>query len=347
MQPCTIAPHTTDSRDLTGLIVTEGVRHAGKRLFRKGDRITAEHLPAIAELERPIHAVRLDPDDVHEDDAARRLAALAGAPDLTRRGPVQSRINLVAAQKGLLRIDAEAVIAINTLDGPAVFTLPDRLPVLPGKVLAGVKITPVAIPNATLVEAERYAQSRPEPIVQVKPFLPLTVGVLTTEQMAEKVRARFQAAVRAKMGWFGGTILRFEEVASEPTAIAAAIRTQIADGARLILAGGSNTIDPLDPTLLALPQIDASIVRYGAPVHPGSMFWLAYTADGNVPVFNLSSCSMYSKATVADLVLPWIFAGEQVTLDAIAAIGFGGLLERDMGWRFPAYDVESVDEPDD
>jgi hypothetical protein len=28
-------------------------------------------------------------------------------------------------------------------------------------------------------------------------------------------------------------------------------------------------------------------------------------------------------------------------------LGHGGLLDRDMGWRFPAYDVETVDEPDE
>lgn len=347
MHPHAIAPRTTDASALIGLVVTREVRHNGTRLFRKGDRITAADLPAIAELDGPIHAVRLDEGDVHEDDAAHRLAALAMGPGVFTRGPVQSRINLVAGRKGLLRVDAEAVLAINTLDGPAIFTLPDRLPVLPGKVLAGVKITPVAIPERTLIEAETFAHNRPDPIIQVKPFLPLTVGVVTTEHLADRARERFLAAVRTKVGWFGGRILRFEEVAAEPEIIAATIRAQIAGGARLILAGGSSTMNPLDPVLLALPRIDATVVRFGAPVHPGSMFWLAYTAPENVPVFNLSSCSMYSKATVADLVLPWIFAGERVTLHDIAAIGYGGLLERDMGWRFPAYDVEAVEEPDD
>jgi hypothetical protein len=31
----------------------------------------------------------------------------------------------------------------------------------------------------------------------------------------------------------------------------------------------------------------------------------------------------------------------------MASIGYGGLLDRDMGWRFPTYDVETVDEPDE
>ena len=56
---------------------------------------------------------------------------------------------------------------------------------------------------------------------------------------------------------------------------------------------------------------------------------------------------MYSRATVADLVLPWVMAGEQVTADDLASLGYGGLLDRDMGWRFPDYDADAVDEPDE
>ena len=56
---------------------------------------------------------------------------------------------------------------------------------------------------------------------------------------------------------------------------------------------------------------------------------------------------MYSKATVADLVLPWIMAGERVTGDDLAALGYGGLLDRGMGFRFPPYESEEVEETGD
>ena len=75
------------------------------------------------------------------------------------------------------------------------------------------------------------------------------------------------------------------------------------------------------------------------------MFWLAY--KGNTPIFSLASCSLYSRSTVADIVLPWIMADERVELDDMAGIGYGGLLDRDMGFRFPPYDATEVDEPDE
>jgi hypothetical protein len=351
MQPLTIGPRaTSNDSELVGVIVTEEVRHNGRRLFQKGHRLAADDLATLAELVRPFHAVRLMDDDVHEDEAARRLAAVAMGPGLTARGPVQSRVNLVAARKGLLRVDPAAVLAINTLADTALFTLPDRLSVLPGKVVAGAKITPVAIPDRLLAQAEAYARARPRPIVEVAPFQPLVVGVVTTEGLTGRTRERFQATVRRKIGWFGGSVLRFEELPNDASAVARAIEGMITDGAQLVLTGGGNTIDPLDATLQALPMIGASVVRFGAPVHPGSMFWLAYAETAgrpDTPIFNLSSCSMYSKATVADLVLPWVMAGDRVTRADIAGIGYGGLLDRDMGWRFPPYDAESVDEPDE
>jgi len=72
------------------------------------------------------------------------------------------------------------------------------------------------------------------------------------------------------------------------------------------------------------------------------MIWMAQL--GAVPLINLASCSMYSKATVADLVLPWVLSGEQIGAEQLNALGHGGLLDRGMGWRFPAYEVDTVDE---
>ena len=342
MRPFTINPQTGGvNPDLQDAIITEEVSVGGKRLFRKGHRLREEDLGGLVALERPVHAVRLSETDVHEDLAGRRLAEAVAGSGLEIKGPVQSRYNLVATAKGLLRVDQAAVLAMNRLPGIAVFTLPDRLPVLPGKIVTGAKITPVAVPESVVAEAEAIAAAA-GPIVAVHPFRSLLVGVMTTEGLAGRVRQRFQETVERKVGWYGGRVLRFEDVANEPGAVAATITGLIADGVDLVLAGGGNTIDPLDATLLALATVDAELVRFGAPAHPGSMFWLAYRGD--VPIFNLASCSMYSKATVADLILPWIMVGERVSAEALAALGYGGLLDRGMNFRFPTYDAETSEE---
>jgi hypothetical protein len=337
------ADQASKQYEWVGAIVTQEVRQDGRRLFTKGQRLTPDDAEALASLARPIHAVRLTEDEVHEDLAGRRLAEAIAGENLELRGPTQSRYNLAATIKGLLRVDAAGVVAANLLPGIAVFTMQDRLVVLPGKVVTGTKVAPVAVPESVLEAVEE--QTRGKPLVRVLPFLPLTVGVVTTEQLEGRARDRFQTTVEHKLDWFSAKLLRLEIVANDDAVVAGVIEAMIADGADVVLTAGGNTIDPIDPTFLALARVGAEIVRFGAPTHPGSMFWLAYR--GAIPVFNLASCSMYSKSTVADLVLPWIMTGEVVGNQQLAELGYGGLLDRGMDFRFPPYDATRAEPEDD
>jgi hypothetical protein len=321
------------------VVITEDVK-LGDRRIRKGHRLTADDAPLLTLLDRPIHAVVLESADVHEDDASARLAAAVAGPGLEIRGPSFSRYNLVAESKGLLRVDPGALLRLNRLPGVAIFTLEDRIPVVPGKIVTGVKVTPVTVAEATVRQAEAIASEGP--VVQVVPFRPLQVGVISTEGPDWRVRDRFQSSVAQKIGWYGGSVIGFSDLPRNAEAIAAQIERLEREGADLVLAAGGNTIDPLDPTLQSLELAGADIVRFGAPAHPGSMFWLAYR--GGLPIFNLASCSMFSKSTIADVVLPWIMTGERVEADTLAALGFGGLLDRGMAFRFPPYDVDTVQE---
>ena len=323
-----------------GAVICEEVSVGRTRLFHKGHRIAEDDLKQIATAGRHIRAARLEPGDVHEDEAGRILASHLTGPGIEISEPKLSRVNLISNRKGLLRIDGERLTEINRLPGLAAFSLVDRIAVLPGTTLAGAKTIPVAIDQAILDQVATIAGS--EPILQVKEFQPLRVGVISTETLEGKALERFQRTVRQKVEWYGGSVIEFLDAAEEPDAIAKAIMGFIEVGAELILSGGGNSMDPLDAALSALPGVGAELVKLGAPVHPGSMFWLAYR--GEIPIFNLASCSMYSRATSADLVLPWIMAGERVTVDDIASLGFGVLLEgKSMAFRFPPYDLVSAD----
>jgi hypothetical protein len=335
MKPILIDPQTFTPNG-AGIVLAQEIRFDGAR-FHKGQAVTAQMLERLRGLPEPLHAVRLEAHDVHEDDAALAIARSAAGPGIVLGKPVQSRVNLKSEHKGLLRIDRAAVDAINALPDLGLFTLLDRMVVLPGKIVAGAKITPVATRRALIDEAIRIGSSRT--VIQVKPFLPLKIGVVTTEAMDQKTCSRFERAVETKTAWYGGELLGYRAVENEPAAVAAALFAFLEEGAQLLMTGGGNTMDPLDGALGAIALVEGQVVRIGAPAHPGSMFWLAYTED--VPIFNLASCSMYSQSTVADLVLPSIMAGERVTSTDLAGLGYGGLLDRDMQFRFPPYEQES------
>ncbi|MEZ4562635.1 MAG: molybdopterin-binding protein [Thermomicrobiales bacterium] len=338
MRPFIIEPGSLID-DPEEVVLTEDVKIGDERL-RKGRRLQDADLTMLALLEHPVHAIRLEPDDVHEDDAGGRLARAVAGQGVRIDGPAFSRYNLVATHKGLLRVDSEALLSLNLLPGVAIFTLEDRVAVLPGKIVAGVKVSPVAVKEAAIRAAEEIAVV--SPVIEVVPFRAMRVGVVSTEGPDWRVRDAFQRSLGRKISWYGGEVIAFREPDQNPEAIARAFTDLADEGADLVLAAGGNTIDPLDPTYLALDQAGADVVRFGAPAHPGSMFWLAYRED--LPIFNLASCSMFSKTTIADVVLPWIMTGERVQPETLAALGLGGLLDRGMAHRFPPYGADAVEE---
>ena len=329
-----------------GWILAHQVRDRhGKRLFRKGMTIDADALSRWDEAERvELHLIEPEPGDLHEDEAGRRISAAVSGDGIWAKGPFQSRYHLIAERKGLLRVDAELLRRINSVPGVTVFTLLDRQPVLPGKIVAGVKVTPITIPEASIAKVEAIVDETGSAPMVVLPFVPKRVAVLATEGLNERLRSRFREVVEKKMGWYGSEVTEVRFISSERGEIAETMQAFLDAGVDIVMAAGGNTIDPLDPVLLALSDISAEMVHFGGPSHPGSMFWLAQAGD--VPVINLATCSMYSKSTVADLILPLVMTGQQVTSADIIEIGYGGLLEREMAFRFPDYDAEASDEVD-
>jgi formylmethanofuran dehydrogenase subunit E len=73
------------------------------------------------------------------------------------------------------------------------------------------------------------------------------------------------------------------------------------------------------------------------------MLWLGRV--GRITVLGLPTCGAYSRATAADILLPWLLAGEPPTRRTVARLGHGGLLTRDMRFRFPPHlrDLDAQD----
>jgi molybdopterin biosynthesis enzyme len=153
--------------------------------------------------------------------------------------------------------------------------------------------------------------------------------------MGERAIARFRTAVAEKVGWFGSSLCGVEITAQSIDVVADAFDAVRQSGAQIILVAGTKAMDVLDPTFVALDRMGARMIRHGVPAHPGSLLWLA---DWNgMPVVGMPTCGLFAQATVFDLVIARLFAGEQLTASALAGLGHGGLLTRDMAFRLPAY----------
>jgi len=323
-----------------GAVLCRDVLGADNRpVLRKGHRLDPEDAPALARAAaEELHLLWLDEGDVDEDAAALRLARAVAGSGVEIQRPVESQVRLSATRRGLAQVDIATLAAINALDGVTVFTVPDGTPVERGGTLAGVKITPLAIPGSVLDEAEALATPMPEDrAVSVRRFLPLRVRAVVRQLIDDEARQRFEASLQRRVSWLGGSVESVDYPVDRATTREALLRA--VSGADLVLVIGVTSVDPLEGTWGDLIDAGASVIRRGLPVHPGSSYWLV--ALGDVPVIGVGSCGMFSRRSALDLLLIRCFAGGTLDPGFLAGLGHGGLLQAAQSWRIPTYERDS------
>ena len=321
---------------LVGRILCHDVRDAaGKVALAKGLRLDAAGARTLLGLPwDEVHLLALDPDDLHEEEAGARLAAAVVGGGVEVKGYTGGQWTLAARRRGLLRVRAAPLADVNAHEGISVFTLFDGQPVEPGESVAKAKITPLAIPSETLRAIEEIATAAGG-VIDVARFRPSTLGAVARESLDERQRVRFETALAQKVDWCGGRLLPVRYAVSSARAVADELTALRAAGAEVLIVAGASALDPLDPVFGGLTLLGARMERHGAPAHPGSLLWLARWQG--LAVLGMPTCGMFSQATTFDLVLPRLLAGEALGNREIAALGHGGLLSREMGYRFPPY----------
>lgn len=278
----------------------------------------------------------LDADDVHEDDAALRLACAVAGPGVELRGPTSSRVDLLAAADGVLRVRAAAVERLDRIDPLLVFSLYDGQTVQAGELVASVKVGPHAVPGAVLERGLALAR-RGAPLVRVMPFVPRRVAAVVREALRPQDRERFERGIALRVESLGSTLTGVTYVGDDPDDAFAVVRSLVRGPGKvdLVLTAGAALTDPTDPLFVAIGRLGGRVVRHGVPAHPGSMVWLARA--GSTDVLGLASCGAYSRATAADLLLPRLLTGERASGAMAASLGHGGVLVAAMRFRFPPY----------
>ena len=336
---------------LVGSVLARDLFVAGGR-WSKGRRLTAADLETFAASEFPpevesVAVIVIETGDLHEDDAALRLAEAVAGTGVDRRGPVQSRVDLVAAHDGVLHVRAAELERVNRVDPLEVFTRLDGSIVASGDVVASVKVAPHVVARSVLDAGLHVVRGGARPLVRVAPFRPMRVAVVVKESLRRADRPRFEASVRAKVESLGSTVTAIDYVADadDPVvdALARHARGRGGEAANVILTAGGRSTDPSDPFFAAIETLGGRVVRHGVPAHPGSMLWLARI--GRTAILGLPTCGAYSKATAADLLLPRLLTGEPPTRRTVSHLGHGGVLTREMRFRFPPY-ARELDAPD-
>ncbi|MBW2000652.1 MAG: molybdopterin-binding protein, partial [Deltaproteobacteria bacterium] len=138
-----------------------------------------------------------------------------------------------------------------------------------------------------------------------------------------RIEDKFAPIIRKKLESFGCTVKDILFAPDDKEFISKGIRGFLEKGLGLILVAGGMSVDPDDVSRTAIAKAGASDIVYGTPILPGAMFLYGHF-DG-VPVLGLPACVIYYRATVFDILLPRVLAGEKITRRDLAAMAHGGL----------------------
>ena len=305
-------------------------------LFRRGHIVTSGDIETLLDIGKASLYV-YDPQDgyIHEDEAAIRLANASAGENVELSGPAEGKVTLTAAADGLLYIDVEALFELNSLEDVTFGTIHTHQFVKKGRVLGGTRVVPLAVPGDLLLRAESFCSSLVSPVVEVKELKRARIGVVTTgsEVYSGRIKDGFGPVLERKFSQLGSEISEQVFVSDEVDMTVEAIFSLIEKGADLIAVTGGMSVDPDDQTPASIRKTGAEIISYGAPTYPGAMFLLAYLND--VPIVGLPGCVMYYKASIFDLVVPRILAGERLSRKDIIAFGHGGFCESCKDCRYP------------
>jgi molybdenum cofactor synthesis domain-containing protein len=294
--------------------------------FQKGHVIQEADLCHLQRLgKRHVYAINLQPGYLHENEAALRLARAFCGPGVDWQGePREGKLNLIATRDGLLKVNTTALTRINLLGEVMCATRHNNTVVKAGEVVAATRAIPLIIRSQVIEQAKRLA-AKHQGLVRVKPLKKARAGMVITgnEVFTGLIKDRFEPVLRKKLAGLHCTTLGVTLAPDEPEVISGEIRRFLEAGADLILTTGGISVDPDDVTRLAIRQVGAKKLVYGASVIPGAMFLAAYI--DNVPVLGVPACGIYHEITILDLVLPRILAGERLTRKDIAVLGHGGL----------------------
>ena len=294
--------------------------------FKRGHIIREEDIPHLLDIgKRTIFVWEADAGEIHEDDCARRMAAMAPVEGAHYTEPSEGKVLLFADQRGMFRVNRELLRKIDSIGDITICTLPDHYPVEVGARLASMRIVPLVTKEEQIIEAERLCTE--EKLLDLLPYQNKKLGVVITgsEVYTGRIKDKFEPVVRAKMKQYPCEIVGVSICDADLDMIVGAAKKHLENGADFLIFTGGMSVDPDDLTPTAVRQLGADIVTHGVPSQPGNMTLVAYLGD--IPVLGVPGAAISLPTTIFDVLLPQIFAGQKITKEELTGLADGGLCQ--------------------
>ena len=261
--------------------------------------------------------------EIHEDDCARRMAAMAPVEGAHYTEPAEGKVLLFADQRGMFRVNRTLLNKINSIGDITICTLPDHYPVEAGERLASMRIVPLVTKEEQIIEAEGLCTK--EKLLDLRPYQHKKIGVIITgsEVYHGRIKDRFAPVIQAKMQQYPSQVVGISICEDDLEGIVNAAKKHLGNGADFLIFTGGMSVDPDDLTPTAIRKLGADIVSYGVPSQPGNMTLVAYLGD--IPILGVPGAAVNLPTTVFDVLLPQIFAGDKISKEELVSLADGGL----------------------
>ena len=302
--------------------------------FKRGHIIRQEDVEHMLDIgKRSVFVWEENAGEIHEEDSARRMAAMAPVEGCHYTEPSEGKVLLIADQRGMFRVNRALLRKIDSIGDITICTLPDHYPVEAGARLASMRIVPLVTQEAQILEAERLCAQ--EKLLDLRPYQPKKIGVVITgsEVYSGRIKDKFEPVVRAKMKQYPAEILGVTICDDDLDMIVNAAKAHLDAGADFLIFTGGMSVDPDDLTPTAVRQLGAEIITHGVPSQPGNMTLVAYL--GEVPILGVPGAAIKLPTTVFDVLLPQIFAGDRITKEELIGLGDGGLCQMCKSCHWP------------
>ena len=302
--------------------------------FKRGHIIEEEDIPKLLDLgKRTVFVWEANAGEIHEEDCALRMAAMAPVEGAHYTGPSEGKVLLFADRRGMFRVNTRLLEEINSIGDITISTLPDHFPVEKGARLASMRIVPLVTQEEQIIKAEKFCAG--EKLLDLRPYKPRKLGVIITgsEVYSGRIKDKFEPVVRAKMAKYPAEILGVSICDDELDMIEGAARKYLDMGADFLIFTGGMSVDPDDLTPSAIRRLGAEIISHGLPAQPGNMTLVAYLGD--IPILGVPGAAISLPTTMFDVLLPQIFAGDRFTKQDLIRLGDGGLCQMCKSCHFP------------
>lgn len=311
--------------DAEGAVLAHSLKLEGGAL-RKGRVLDQSDVQSLKSHGiQKVTVARFDLGDMSEDAAAGALGACLATSGVRLGEVFTGRINLISEGPGVVRIDADAIAALNAVDeGLTIATVPDLQRVEADQLVATVKVIPYALPETTV---RAGIKALGVGAIQHHAFQGGTARLVMTKTpgFKDSLLVKGEEIVRARVEALGYVLESVVTVPHDETAVADALGP--AD--LTLILGASATSDRADVAPAAVVRAGGQIDRFGMPVDPGNLLFLGQLAGK--PVVGLPGCARSPALNGVDWVLERLSARIPVEDADIAAMGVGGLLKEMTG----------------